>query len=63
MENQILNNINDLMDFVEETRRGSYSTDSLDLENIVHYTIKREEIAYIDEIENNAHSAILYGLY
>ena len=60
-DNKILNDRDDLVNFVKETRKGTFSSDSLDLPNILKYTISRDELTYVEETEND--TAILYGLY
>lgn len=63
METEKTNNIAELMDFVEETRQGYFSTESVELDNVLKYTIKRDDVFIIEELADNRCETILYGLY
>lgn len=63
METEKTNNIAELMDFVEETRQGYFSTESVELDNVLKYTIKRDDVFVIEELADNRCETILYGLY
>ena len=63
METEKTNNIAELMDFVEETRQGYFSTESVELDNVLKYTINRDDVFIIEELADNRCETILYGLY
>ena len=63
MDNLKNNIFDDLIDFVNDIRHSVFSSDSIESQDVSGFTLSREEITYIDDIESSLQPTILYGLY
>lgn len=63
MDNLKTNSFDDLIDFVNDIRHSVFSSDSIESQDVSGFTLSREEITYIDDIESSLQPTILYGLY